>query len=165
MTSRRPPLSRFTDLMLRHELQLRWRGGPRLMLVDRRAAAGPSPEELARVREQAELQRMREELAAALDTLPELRDEAPALAHFEQALASLGLAALDHVSLAMLRRALDEFEGLVTNWAPAGLASLRSRMAVAVRSRAQHEACVEDGRIPDSQPASRRRSPVSEPAG
>lgn len=165
MTSRRPPLRRFTDLLFRHELRLRWCGGPQLMLVDRQAAAGPSPEAQARAREQAELQRMREELAAVLDTLPELRDEARALAFFEHALATQGLSALDHVPLALLARALDEFEGLVTNWAPAGLASLRSRMSVAVQARAQHEDVFDDGEVPVSHPVSRRRSLISEPAG
>jgi len=35
----------------------------------------------------------------------------------------------------VLQRALDQLEGLVTNWSPRGLAGLRSRMAVAIIDR------------------------------
>lgn len=157
------PLRRVADLLFRHQLQLRWRGGPQLALVDRQAAAGPSPEAVARSRAQAELQRMRADLAAALDAIPGLRDELRALAFVEHALATQGLAALDQVMLAVLARALDEFESLVSNWSPPGLAALRSRMSVAVQARAQREDVFEDGQIPVSQPVSRRRAPVSEP--
>ena len=37
----------------------------------------------------------------------------------------------------MLQRALEQLEGLVTNWSPVGLANLRSKMAVAIIDREQ----------------------------
>ncbi|MCK7490381.1 MAG: hypothetical protein MZW92_00100 [Comamonadaceae bacterium] len=46
-----------------------------------------------------------------------------------------GFEALHKVPLDVLQRALEQLEGLVVNWSPAGLANLRSKMAVAVIDR------------------------------
>ena len=53
----------------------------------------------------------------------------------EQALAKKGVRALRKLPLDVLRRALDQLEGLVTNWSPVGLAALRSKMAVTIIER------------------------------
>ena len=45
----------------------------------------------------------------------------------------------------VLRRALDQFEGLVTNWSPEGLANLRSKMAVTVIDRETDPGMTEPG--------------------
>lgn len=129
------PLRRAARFFFLSQLQLRWRGGPRLAFGVRADAGAPSPEALAAQRAQRELALMQQELAQALDELPDLREELRHLAYFEQALLHDGLLALHAVPLDVLQRALDQFEGLVTNWAPAGLATLRSKMAVAVIER------------------------------
>jgi hypothetical protein len=133
------PLRAAADLLFRRQLRFGWRGGPRLTLVDPAAATGPAAEMLAAERLHAECQQMRQELAAVLDELPGLREALRHLAWVEQALMQRGLAALDEVPLAVLEQALDQFEGLVSNWSPRGLAALRSKMAVAVGERLQVE--------------------------
>jgi hypothetical protein len=95
----------------------------------------PSPQQQARQREQAELAAMRAALAAVLDELPEVRAQNRHLAFFEQALSVNGLRALESLPFDVLERALQQFEDLVTNWSPAALACLRSKLAVAVRER------------------------------
>ncbi|MEO5733709.1 MAG: hypothetical protein ABIN96_17035, partial [Rubrivivax sp.] len=65
------------------------------------------------------------------DTRPTLRH----LVFVEHALAKKGLRALHKLPLDVLQRALEQLEGMVTNWSPTGLASLRSRMAVAIIDR------------------------------
>lgn len=103
----------------------------------------PTREELARQRERQELELMRQQLAELLNELPETRDTMRHLVFVEQALQKKGLKALNKIPIDVLQRALDQLEGLVTNWSPTGLASLRSRMAVAIIDREhqpQHEA-------------------------
>lgn len=132
------PLSRAAHLFFRSQIQLRWRGGPRLALVERVATADTPQAQQAR-REQAELALILQQLASVLDEDEDIR---PALRHLgfvEQALMAAGLPALYSVPLDVLQRAHEQFEGLVTNWSPHGLASLRSRMAVAVSERAGEE--------------------------
>lgn len=82
-----------------------------------------------------ELQRMRRELTDLLNEDLTLRNELRHLAFVEGALGTAGLDALYQVPVDVLKTALDQFEGLVTNWSPEGLACLRSKMAVAVRER------------------------------
>lgn len=106
-------------------------------------AGGESP--LARARREADeqrqrqLQQIRDQLAAVFATLPGLRQHLEHLARVEAALVEQGLAFLDSMPLAQLRLALRQFEDAVLNWAPEGLAYLRSRMAMAVRERALRE--------------------------
>ena len=86
-------------------------------------------------RERDLLQSIRLQLAEVLDELPLLRDDHKHLAFLEQALAVQGLSAIERAPPQALERALVQLEGLVSNWAPVGLATLRSKMAVAVRAR------------------------------
>jgi hypothetical protein len=83
----------------------------------------------------ADLQGMLSELAALLDAHEGSRRVFRYLAHFEKRLGAKGLRVLDEMSVKHLRRALAQFEAIVTDWSPANLADLRSRMAVAVSVR------------------------------
>lgn len=95
----------------------------------------PSKVEQAAQRELQDLDKMRIELKALLDELPENRTTLRHLSFIEQALDKKGTRALYKVPLDVLRRALVQFEGVVTNWSNEGLACLRSKMAVAIIDR------------------------------
>lgn len=86
-------------------------------------------------RETEELQLMRRQLAELLDELPETRTALKHLVFVEHAIGKRGLKALHKLPLDVLEKALEQLEGLVTNWSPVGLASLRSKMAVAIIDR------------------------------
>jgi hypothetical protein len=91
--------------------------------------------ELAAQKEAQELALMRQQLAELLDEQPETRQTMRHLVFLEQALAKRGLRALHRLPLDVLQRALEQLEGLVINWSPVGLASLRSKVAVAIIDR------------------------------
>ncbi len=119
--------------------------GVRIVLEEKTAEPKPRPPSRAEKtaqREQQELELMRTQLAQLLGELPTTRDTMKHLVLVEQALAKKGLRALHKVPLDVLRRAHVQLEGLVTNWTPVGLASLRSRMAVAIidREHLDHDA-------------------------
>lgn len=107
-------------------------GRPRLKLADAddamRTPAAAAPAD-------AQLALMREELAALLDAQPGARQVLRHLAVFEAAFRRHGPAVLERAPLGLLRAALEQFEGLVSNWSPVGLATLRSKMAVALIER------------------------------
>ncbi len=144
------PLQHAAKAFFSHDLAVqRADGGLHIVLKERPAkpeagavdAAAPTerrPDELALIRRQ---------LADVLDAGPGTRSALRHLVFVEHALAKKGLRALDKLPLDVLRRALEQFEGLITNWSPVGLASLRSKMAVAVMEREQHDA---DTTIEDS---------------
>lgn len=92
-------------------------------------------QQVAVKRESEELQLMRRQLATLLDELPETRRTLKHLVFVEHAIAKRGLKALDKLPLDVLEKSLAQLEGLVTNWSPVGLATLRSKMAVAVIDR------------------------------
>lgn len=98
----------------------------------RRGAPRP---DAAALKAQQELQAIQRSLTALLDELPENRTTLRHLAFIEHALAKKGLRALPKVPYDVLKRALDQFEGLVTNWSDDGLATLRSKMAVMLIER------------------------------
>ena len=83
----------------------------------------------------AEVKTMRRELTAVLQAHEGSREVFRYLAHFEGRVAKCGLATLDDMPVKRLRRALAQFEAIVTNWSSPHLAELRSRMAVAVATR------------------------------
>lgn len=95
----------------------------------------PTATELEAKRQRHELKVMLVQLTEVLDDMPETRETMRHLVFVEQALAKKGLRALKKMPLEVLKRALDQFEGLITNWSPVGLANLRSKMAVAVIDR------------------------------
>ncbi len=100
-----------------------------------KASKRQSREQEAAKRETQELQLMREQLAGLLDELPETRQALKHLVFVEHAIGKRGLKALHKLPLDVLEKALLQLEGLVTNWSPLGLASLRSKMAVAIIDR------------------------------
>lgn len=133
------PLKRAARAIFKDDIRVvRSEAGVRVWLHD---GEGPDlpPDELVRRRaerrEQDLLDRMRSEISALLDDLPGSRSRLRQLAHVEQQLKAEGLTALKSVPLPLLRLALTQFEGEVVNWAPEGLACLRSKMAVALRDR------------------------------
>lgn len=114
--------------------------GVHIVLKERPAAparsgkAATREERVAR-RDKEEHRLMLAQLAELLDELPETRQTLRHLVFVEQALTKKGLRALRKLPTDVMAHALEQLEGLVTNWSPAGLASLRSRMAVAIIDR------------------------------
>jgi hypothetical protein len=92
-------------------------------------------EQVAAKAAKQELAVMRQQLADLLDELPETRQALRHLVFVEHAIGKHGLKALHKLPVDVMERALTQFEGLVTNWSPIGLASLRSKMAVAIIDR------------------------------
>lgn len=144
------PVARLAHLFFRSQLKLRLRGGLRLEWADPGPAGPLPPAEQRAAREQAELALMVRELATLLDEDPDIRDSLRHLVFIEQALQAQGLQALQQVPVPVLRKGLDQFEGLVTNWGPRGLASLRSRMSVAASMRSDED---DEGVALPAQPA------------
>ena len=148
------PLRSIVDAVFRHHLALRRDAqGVRVVLHDRANDGGQprlGPAEQAAANERKEVALMRSQLSAVLDERPDTRQTMRHLAFVEQALGKKGLRALDKLPLDLMRHALDQFEGLVTNWSPEGLAGLRAKMAVAVIRRESMD--------PDAGPDSYRTS-------
>ena len=128
-------LQRAAHLFFCCQLRIRLRGGLRVELAERDSDQAPTPAEQEIVRQQAEVGLMLQQLAHVLDEDPDIRPALRHLAYIEYALAQKGVRALYKVPLDVLNRAHEQLEGLVTNWEPRGLASLRSKMAVAVMER------------------------------
>jgi hypothetical protein len=133
------PLRRAAQAFFQSDVTLqRDPSGVRLTLQERVSEAIVRPRTEADVvaeRRQQELRLMISQLSEVLDEMPETRDTLRHLVFVEQALAKKGLKSLKKMPLEVLRRALEQFEGLVINWSPEGLANLRSKMAVAVIDR------------------------------
>lgn len=135
------PLRGAATAFFKHDIALR-RGERGLQIVlEQRAAAGKSQAELqaeeAAREKQAAVDLMCSQLGALLDDVAGTRAAMRHLVFVERALARRGLDALHKLPLEVLQHALEQFEGLVTNWSPVGLATLRSKMAVAVIDRTQ----------------------------
>lgn len=137
-------LFRAVTAFFKHDLKLkRAEDGVRIVLQERKVVPRPlTRQEKVQQREGEELALMRTQLAELLDTLPGTRETMRHLVFVEQALAKKGMRALHKLPLDVLQHALSQLEGLVTNWAPAGLANLRSKMAVSIldREHGDHEA-------------------------
>jgi hypothetical protein len=134
------PLRKLVAAVFQHELALRREEtGVRVVLEERTQRTGkvkpPSRAAIAAVRDAKELALMRSQLAELLDEVPETRHTMRHLVFVEQALTRKGLRALHKLPLDVLQRALEQLDGLVTNWSPVGLAGLRSKMAVAIIDR------------------------------
>jgi hypothetical protein len=134
-------LSAGVAAFFKHDVALkRADDGVRIVLQERaRPAQLPPREELAARRRQEEHQLMMRQLSDLLNELPGTRRTMRPLVMVEKAVAKRGLAALDKIPVDLLQRALEQFEGLVTNWSPVGLATLRSKMAVAIIEREDNE--------------------------
>ena len=125
----------------KHDLALRRADdGVRLVLEERPRPAPPKPRPPTReakvvAKDAQELALTRQQLTALLDEVPGTRLAMRHLVFVEKALQKKGFRALQKLPSELLERALEQLETLVTNWSPVGLASLRSRMAVAVMER------------------------------
>lgn len=134
------PLNNALQMIFARDLSLR-RGeaGVEIVLAERdssgKPVVKPGRAEQKQRKDRAELELMREQLAAVLDELPETRATLRHLVFVEQALSRKGWRVLNKLPLDVLQRALDQLEGLVHNWSPEGLANLRSKMAVAIIDR------------------------------
>lgn len=144
------PVRRAAIAFFRHDLALKREQGNLCIVLEERPAAPSAPlmpllkgakptrtqaeEEQRRRRKQAEAL-VRQELRELLDQLPGSRQALRHLAAVEQAIVKKGFRALDKLPEPLLRKALEQLEGMVTNWSPVGLATLRSKMAVSLLQR------------------------------
>ncbi len=89
----------------------------------------------ARDERRQRVRRIKSDLQHLLGQHPASRQLLRHLALVERTLGRGGLEALDELPVRVIAHALDELERLVWDWSPAGLAELRSRMAVMVKTR------------------------------
>lgn len=153
------PLRAAAAAFFKHDLTLRRDGDAVRLALEQRdgpKSSRQSRAEAAVQRENEELALIRSELAALLNELPTTRQTMRHLVFVEQALAKKGLRAMHKIPLDVLQRALEQLEGLVTNWSPVGLANLRSKMAVAIIDR-EHD-------NPQAEADAYRTAAVLEPA-
>jgi len=132
------PLRTAAAAFFRYEVALRREGSAVHVGLEERPrpeAARRSRVDVAAQHEQEALALIRAELSALLNEQPATRETMRHLVFVEQALARKGLRALHKIPVDLLQRALEQLEGLVTNWSPVGLANLRSKMAVAIIDR------------------------------
>jgi hypothetical protein len=133
------PVRHVAAAFFRHDVTLKRERGQVLVVLAERptstSAVKPSREDGERRRRHEEQMLVRTELAALLNELPETRSTMRHLVFVEQAISKKGLKALHKLPLDVLQRAHEQLENLVTNWSPAGLANLRSKMAVALIDR------------------------------
>ena len=139
------PIAQAARAFFRHDLALkRGEQGVEIVLEPRKPEVRKSSrqqqrEDEARRKARAELELLLSQLKELLDEIPETRGTLKQLVFVEHALQKKGLKALHKLPLPVLQKALEQLEGLVTNWSPAGLANLRSKMAVAIIDREHHD--------------------------
>ena len=110
-----------------------------ITLKDGNLALGDSKAKLrAAAREEARkrVRQMRRDLHGLLGQHPSSRQLMRHLATVEMTLRDEGLEGFEAMPVRVIAKALKELERLVQDWSPIGLAELRSRMAVIVKSRA-----------------------------
>lgn len=122
------------------------RGGKGLKLVlEERKPGKTGPKRLTR--EDIKAQKERELVEQMLGELDGLFNEHPGsrktlrhLASLQKAVRKEGLPVINRVPIELLQRSLNQLEGMVTNWSPVGLATLRSKIAVAIIDREHQDA-------------------------
>lgn len=90
--------------------------------------------------DKAELELVRQHLAEVLDQHTQARTVLRYVRALEHGLQKKGRFALDDLPVDTIRRALEQLDTLVKDWTPEGLATLRSKAAVAIAGREQLEA-------------------------
>ena len=98
-------------------------------------ASETSLREQAREKTRKQVRHMRRDLHALLSQHLSSRQLMRHLATVERTLRTEGLAGFEAMPVRVVATALTELERLVWDWSPTGLAELRSRMAVIVKSR------------------------------
>lgn len=132
-------IARAIRAFFRADLQIR-RGGDGLRVVldeppPRRVVARQQRQAAEQDKAARELEAMRRSLARLLDESPRNRSAMRYLAFVEHGLKKKGQGALHKMPYDALKRAFEQLEGMVTNWSDVGLATLRSKMAVALMER------------------------------
>ena len=144
-------LQRAAAAFFKYDVALKRDGtGLHLALEDRpepeqkrkKRASGSHEDAVARKLEQ-ELVLIHRHLGDLLAEVPQSRTTLRQLVFVEEAIQKKGMRALHKLPLGVLQRALEQLEGLVTNWSPEGLANLRSKMAVAILDREHMDPCIE----------------------
>ncbi len=159
--------------LLGHHLRLERRGiNLHVVLQDPASPAEPAaaprhpPSRAVHGLDEARVDLIGSQLRALLKRHPQSRSVLRHLAYVEGALRKQGAEALDEVPVDVLRAALQQLEGLVTNWQQEGLAELRSRLAVAVVERAEQQAAADAAAAPhpktDAMDVDARRIHVAE---
>jgi hypothetical protein len=140
------PLTQAATAFFRHDLAFkRGSAGAVEIVLEPRLPDGRRPdkklkrEDEARRKARAELDLAVSQLSALLDELPETRGTLKQLVFLEDALRKKGFRALHKLPTPILQKSLEQLEGLVLNWSPAGLANLRSKLAVALIDREHHD--------------------------
>jgi hypothetical protein len=123
-------------------------GNIRLGVSDAARRAEAHAEKRRRVR------RIKADLYELLGQHPASRRLMRHLALVERTVHSQGLEGLDALSLRVVAKALAELENLVRDWSAAGLADLRSRMAVIVKNRQNAGPAVEHLAAANATPSS-----------
>lgn len=137
------PVRRAAVAFFRHDLALRRDPAGLQIVLESKAAPAAAPKkakkdsraELSARKEQQDLAMILQQLGELLAEVPETRSALRHLVFVEHALQKKGVRALHKLPLDVLQRAHEQLEGLVVNWSPVGLASLRSKMAVAIIDR------------------------------
>ncbi len=132
------PFHRAVVAFFSHDLTLRRSREGIKVVLQARTPSGKvvGAREQARIdKELQELQLMLRELDELLEQQPGSRQTLRHIEHVRQSLHKKGLRALHKIPLDVMQRALEQFESVVSNWTPVGLASLRSKMAVAIIDR------------------------------
>lgn len=136
---------------------------PKPPAAEPRKAKKPSRADAAALKEKQELVLILQQLQELLDEVPDTRAALRHLVFVEQALQKKGLRALHKLPLDVLKRALEQLEGLVTNWSPVGLANLRSKVAVAIIDREHMDPEAEADAYRTAAVMDNRPEPAAEP--
>jgi hypothetical protein len=135
------PLRQAAAAFFKHDVALKRQPQGLHIVLEARA---PEPKKLkpkdarleaAKQKEKREQALVVDQLAALLAEYPEARTTLRHLVFVESSVRKKGLKILHKLPLDVMQRALEQLEGLVTNWSPEGLANLRSKMAVAILDR------------------------------
>ena len=102
---------------------------------------------------------MRRELYLLLEQHPESRTLMRHLDLVERTLRAEGFTAVEALPVPVLSKALAQLERLVWDWSPAGLAELRSRLAILVKTHRASRVAAD----PDTAPAVAAVAPVAAP--
>jgi hypothetical protein len=107
----------------------------------------------ARNENRKRVRHMKRDLYDLLGQHPSSRQLVRRLAAVERTLHTEGLEGLEALPVRVIAKALAEMDSLVRDWSPTGLAELRSRMAVIVKTRPHDDAAELDALAPTTLPA------------
>ena len=107
----------------------------------------------ARNESRKRVRHMKRDLYDLLGQHPSSRQLMRRLAAVERTLHTEGLEGFEALPVRVIAKALTEMDSLVRDWSPTGLAELRSRMAVIVKTRPHDEASELDDLAPTTLPA------------